>query len=91
MNENLDQAARERFLRTSGKPTWASTRNDWGDRGVELAASTLSWALMDQPQPLNRRLGTHSCPELAELYQTLVGKAPTTSPCPSGSVASPAG
>ena len=91
MNENLDQAARERFLRTSGKPTWASTRNDWGDRGVELAASTLSWTLMDQPQPLNRRLGTHSCPELAELYQILVGKAPTTSPCPSGGVGSPAG
>jgi hypothetical protein len=83
MNQNLDQAGRERFVRVSGKPAWASTTTPWGDRGVELAASTLSWALMDAAQPLNNKLGPHSCTELARLYEALVGEAPTrVPPCP---------
>lgn len=91
MNGNLGQADRERFVDTSGKPTWASTTKPWGDRGVELAASTLSWALMDEPQPLNSRLGVHSCDELAALYPILVGKSATTAPpCPYGDVGGPA-
>ena len=91
MTQAMDQADRERFTRASGKPTWASTSSPWGDRGVELAASTLSWALMDQPQPLSRKLGTHSCTELAALYRSLVGKAPAAvPPCPYGTTSAPA-
>ena len=91
MNENLGQAAQERFVDLAGTPTWASTNTPWGARGVELAASTMSWALMDEAKPLNSKLGAHSCDELAGLYQVLVGKALTTvPPCPSDMVAAPA-
>lgn len=54
-----------------------------GQRGIELAAGTFTWALLDQPCRINVRLDTRSCAELASLYGILTGAAPDPlPPCP---------
>ena len=77
----IDDAVTRRFTKQAGLPTWADTDHKWQDRGMELAASTISWALTDDP--FVHPYFADRCTELGSLYTTLTGKpAPTTAHCP---------
>ncbi len=82
MAEHVDQAIIAEFLRVSGQATWADRDEPWKDRGVELAAETIAWALMDEPAPTSASLGQRTCDQRAALFQTLTGTSPPPgTPC----------
>jgi hypothetical protein len=82
MVEHVDQAVIAEFLQVSGKPTWADRDSAWEDRGVEMAAETIAWALMDEPAPMMAGLELLTCDQRAALFQTLTGTAPgPATPC----------
>ena len=60
-----------------------------GERGFELAAETITWAMMDQSVRVNPKLGPRSCTELARYYEILTGSPPE--PTPPGCEPAPAG
>ena len=73
----------ERFTEQAGQPTWADTAYVWQDRGVELAASTIAWALTDEPVVHPQFADRFRCSELGELFTTLTGKpVPESAGCP---------
>jgi hypothetical protein len=73
MAQTMPEGTPARFVRAADLPTWASTKQPWGQRGTELAAETIAWALMDQPYRINPDLEERSCAELAHLFQILTG------------------
>jgi hypothetical protein len=80
----------ERFTEQAGLPTWADTAYVWQDRGVELAASTISWALTAEPVVHPRFADRFRCSQLGDLFTTLTGKpVPESARCP-GYVSPPA-
>ena len=82
MTQNVTPETQSTFLRASGLPTWESADLPWGERGVELAAETMSGALMDEPVTPNLKLGRrYTCGELATLYTALAGRPPTNPRC----------
>jgi hypothetical protein len=83
MAQNLAAATIDQFLEQADMRTWAGSDAAWADRGVELAAETLAWALMDEPYQVRRQLGPRTCDELAALYEILTGSRPEPMPgCP---------
>jgi hypothetical protein len=69
------------FTEQAGLPTWADTAHAWKDRGVELAASTIAWALTDEP--VVHPDFADRCSELGNLFRTLTGKpVPESARCP---------
>ena len=86
IDDHVSTDARKDFLALAGLESWASADVAWGDRGVELAASTLAWGLLDVESILNPKLGPHTCEELTELFGLLVGGQahpyPTCTPAP---------
>ena len=73
----------ERFTEQAGLPTWADNAHVWQDRGVELAASTIAWALMDEPVVHPDFADRFRCSELGDLFTTLTGKpVPKSARCP---------
>jgi hypothetical protein len=80
MDEHLTPQVITQFLTATGKPTWSAPEHPWGDRGVELAAETIAWTMVDQPIPVNPKLGPHSCDELARYYELLTGRTPDPIP-----------
>ena len=77
----IDDDTTRRFTKEAGLPTWADTDHDWRDRGMELAAATISWALTDDP--FVHPFFADRCDDLGSLFTTLTGKpAPTTAQCP---------
>jgi hypothetical protein len=89
MDEHLTPEVVERFLMVTGMPTWSSSTRSWRERGVELAAETIAWAMNDQSIPVNPKLGPRSCDELAQYYEILTGRPPE--PIPPGCDPTPAG
>jgi hypothetical protein len=74
-----DHVARERqsrFVEAAQLPTWADVRHPWHERGVELAAASIAWALMPEPTQVPGNLTTRSCRRLSELYSLLTGRTP---------------
>ena len=73
----------ERFTEQAGLPTWADTAYVWEDRGVELAASTIAWALTNEPEVHPRFADRFRCSQLGDLFTTLTGKpVPESAQCP---------
>jgi hypothetical protein len=89
MDQHLTPGTIERFQAATSMPTWSGAEHPWGDRGVELAAETIAWAMMDEPVQVNPKLGLHSCDELARYYEILTGGPPE--PTPPGCEPAPAG
>ena len=73
IDDHVSTDTRKAFLELAGLESWASADVAWGDRGVELAASTMAWGLLDVESWLNPKLGPHTCAELTELFGLLVG------------------
>jgi hypothetical protein len=86
IDDHVSTDTRTAFLERAGLESWSSADAAWGDRGVELAASTMAWGLLDVESSLNPKLGPHTCAELTELFSLLVeGSAqpyPTCAPAP---------
>lgn len=84
IDEHVGTDTRRAFLELAGLESWASSDVAWGDRGVELAASTMAWGLLDVESSVNPKLGPRACAELAELFSLLVEEGtkphPTCSP-----------
>jgi hypothetical protein len=77
----IDDGTTRRFTDQAELPTWADTEHEWPDRGMELAASTISWALTDDP--FVHPFFADRCDDLGSLFTTLTGKpAPTRAQCP---------
>ena len=89
MAEHLTTEVIERFQTATAMPTWSSPTHPWGERGFELAAETITWAMMDQSVRVNPKLGPRSCTELARYYEILTGSPPE--PTPPGCEPAPAG
>jgi hypothetical protein len=89
MDEHLSSQIIEQFQEAASMPTWSDPEHAWGERGVELAAETIAWALTDQPSRVNPKLGPHTCDEVAQYYQILTGHTPE--PAPPGCQFTPAG
>ena len=73
IDDHVSTDTRKAFLELAGLESWASADVAWGDRGVELAASTMAWGLLDVESSLNPKLGPRTCAELTELFTLLVG------------------
>ncbi len=86
IDDHVSTDTRKAFLELAGLESWASADVAWGDRGVELAASTMAWGLLDVESSLNPKLGPRTCAELTELFNLLVGgnaqPYPTCTPAP---------
>jgi hypothetical protein len=70
----------EQFLATHVL-TWHDPALPWGQRGNERAAETIAWGLMDQPYPVDPRLGPLACAELTSDFQTLTTTTPDPRAC----------
>ncbi len=86
IDDHVSTDTRKAFLELAGLESWASADVAWGDRGVELAASTMAWGLLDVESSVNPKLGARTCAELTELFRLLVGGRaqpyPTCPPAP---------
>lgn len=45
----MSDATRQAYLDLTGLPTWADPDVDWADRGIESAATTIAWGLLETP------------------------------------------
>ena len=77
---DLPKDTQLRFTEKAGLARWAATNDPWGERGVELAAETIAWALTDEPYTLDPHLKTRPCDNLAALFTTLTGEPAQQNP-----------
>jgi hypothetical protein len=80
MDEHLTPEVIEQFRTATSMPTWSDPEHAWGERGVELAAETIAWTMVDQPIQVNPKLGPRTCEELASYYEILTGRPPEPTP-----------
>ena len=45
----MSDATRQGYLDHTGLTTWADPEVEWEDRGVECAATTIAWGLLEIP------------------------------------------
>jgi hypothetical protein len=77
----LDDATREAYLHRTGLERWfGDGQLAWEERGVERAAETIMWGLLDEALPLPR-LGDPPCDVLASEYRLLTGTSPSRPDC----------
>lgn len=48
-HETLTDPLRDAFVEFVGAASWNDAGTEWGDRGTELAAELITWALLDPP------------------------------------------
>jgi hypothetical protein len=72
---HLDDGTRAAFLEAEGLPVWRSSEVPWHLRGVEQAADTIAWGLMDERIPLTR-FGSPDCEATAGSFELLTGTRP---------------
>jgi hypothetical protein len=71
---HLSEEAVQAYLDRTGTQAWSDAHLAWEERGVERAAETVMWGLLDQHIPLPR-VGDPSCEELAGDFLHLTGAA----------------
>lgn len=80
--DHADREDREAFLALTGLDTWDDAAVPWHERGVEHAAETLAWGLVEGELELGR-IGFPSCRLLATSFELLTGTEPIQD-CPAG-------
>jgi hypothetical protein len=45
----MSDETRQAYLEITGLPTWADPEVGWADRGIERAATTIAWGLLETP------------------------------------------
>lgn len=78
MVDNLTDATRDAFVERAGLPSWRSGDDQWGERGVEHAATTIAWGLAGATDARYMIPADLSCDELSERFQMLTGLDPLT-------------
>jgi hypothetical protein len=48
-HHNMSDATRQEFLDRAGLEAWSDPELDWAERGIEAAAQTIAWGLLDVP------------------------------------------
>ena len=48
-HHTMSDTTRQAYLEHTGLATWADPDADWADRGIESAATTIAWGLLDIP------------------------------------------
>lgn len=81
MLDHLDSQRQEAFMDRVAAPSWRSVKTPWAERGVELAATTISWGTAGDELARYMIDPSPSCVELRSRYQLLTGRLPVTS-CP---------
>jgi hypothetical protein len=69
---HMDEPAIRSYLDRSRAPAWYAADLPWEERGVERAAETLMWGLLDQRIPLPR-IGDPPCEDLSADFRHLTG------------------
>jgi hypothetical protein len=81
LDEHADEATRAAFLEHVDLPRWADRDDPWSDRGMERAANTLAFAMLDEPITMLPEVdGT--CDERDTGFRILTSADPIT-PCTS--------
>jgi hypothetical protein len=75
LEQYLPDARRDAFLAAHGLASWDDVATPWRERGVEVAAETVSWGLMDSPIRLHR-IGDPDHAELRASFTLLTGVPP---------------
>jgi hypothetical protein len=77
----LDDHTREAYLEHRDLEVWHGQRAiPWEERGVEQAAETIMWGLLERVMPLPR-LGDPACEDLEAGYRLLTGGEPINGGC----------
>jgi hypothetical protein len=77
LDGNVDEPIRNRFLDLVGLERWSDPDGPWARRGVERAANTIAFGLIDEPVIL--RLGFQgTCEQRDEGFRLLTGLDPIT-------------
>lgn len=74
---HTDQATRDAVTAHVGASSWNDKRDPWEDRGVEWAAETLAWGLIDPPGT-SLNLGNPPCSLMDSTFGILTGTEPLT-------------
>jgi hypothetical protein len=72
---HADRRVRDAYLARTGAGSWNDHQHPWSERGVERAAETMMWGLLDRPVPLPR-IGDPPCRALAAAFRLLTGRPP---------------
>jgi hypothetical protein len=75
LDQQLPDARRSSFLARQGLESWDDLTTPWRERGVEVAAETVAWGLMDVPVRLYR-VGDPDPAELSRSFTLLTGVPP---------------
>jgi hypothetical protein len=75
LDAQLDEVDRQRFLDHVGLDTWRDPNLPWDEKGVEHAADTIAWGLMDRDIVM-LRIGQPTEEELTEGFRILTGTDP---------------
>ncbi|MCP5028657.1 MAG: hypothetical protein GY929_20475 [Actinomycetia bacterium] len=79
LRDNLDQETREAFVAVSPVENWYENGGAWDQQGVEHAAETIMWGLIDERLPLSR-LADPQCADIETRFRLLTGVDPLI-PC----------
>jgi hypothetical protein len=74
LDQNLDDAARERFLEVRGLRAWNDSSDTWALRGYEQGAEIIAWALGERI--LTPRIPDNESIQLVRGFELLTGSAP---------------
>jgi hypothetical protein len=74
LHAHLDEQAEQAYVDRIGVQAWNSGDLPWAERGVERAAETLMWGLLDRHIPLPR-IGDPPCEDLSADFRLLTGVA----------------
>lgn len=78
MLDFLTDDDRARLLDFAGKASWSGDDVPWFDRGVEYAAETLAWGLLEESIPMVR-IGSPACETLHRAFVLLTDRPPLRS------------
>jgi hypothetical protein len=77
MAQNLTENTQRAFMRLVGVSRWEDPDEDWDQRGVEQAANTIMFGLMNEPLSMEPA----ACQAFAAKFRLLTGVDPLA-PCP---------
>jgi len=77
--DQIDDDTRSDVLEIAGRQVWQGEGAPWSEQGVEYAAETLAWGLLDESISMVR-IGTPDCDELRAAFVRLTLRDPLRDP-----------
>ena len=78
MVDHLTDDLREAFIQRADLPSWRSADDQWHERGVEHAATTIAWGLAGAEDARYMIPSDPTCEELADRFRMLTDLEPLT-------------